>query len=134
MKTLTLMTLLSALALQTASADPEPRFRVKPLDPSGLIPYVITEAVDGSRFRPGDRELAEWALQEWARSASGALRFERVEHEDAALLRFVAHSDAWSPTRPADATARLSSFDPTKPNSGRPSGVRHEPIRSSVTS
>jgi hypothetical protein len=88
MKTLTLMTLLCALALQAASADPGPHFRVKPLDPSGVIPYVITEAADGSRFRPGDRELAEWALQEWTRSTDGALRFERVEHEGAALLRF----------------------------------------------
>ena len=81
--------LLVAVALRAVSAEPEPRFRVKPLDPSGLIPYFITEAADGSRFRAGDRELAEWALQEWARSADGALRFARLEHEDGALLRFL---------------------------------------------
>jgi Matrixin len=77
-----------AVALRTVSAEPEPRFRVMPLDPDGVISYFITEAVDGSRFRPGDRELAEWALQEWTRSTDGALRFERVEHADAAQLRF----------------------------------------------
>ena len=77
-----------AVALRTVSAEPELRFRVKPLDASGAIPYFIAEAADGSRFRPGDLELAEWALQEWRRSANGALRFERVEQEDAALLRF----------------------------------------------
>jgi hypothetical protein len=80
--------LLGVVVLGTASAEPGSRFRLKPLDPSGLIPYFITEAVDGSRFRPGDRELAEWALQEWARRADGALRFERVEEIDAALLQF----------------------------------------------
>jgi len=80
--------LLGVVALRTASAEPESRFRLMPLDPSGLIPYFMTEAVDGSRFRPGDRELAEWALQEWARSVGGALRFERVEVKDAALLQF----------------------------------------------
>lgn len=80
--------LLGVAALRPASAEPESRFRLRPLDASGLIPYFITEAVDGSRFRPGDRELAEWALQEWARSVDGALRFERVEDKDAALLQF----------------------------------------------
>ena len=96
------VTALAAVASQTTAAAPEPRFRVKPLDASGLIPYVITEAVEGSRFRPGDRELAEWALQEWARSVDGALRFERVEHEDAALLRFV-----WLPWAEDGALGRM---------------------------
>ena len=80
--------LLVVVALQTASAEPEPRFRLMPLDASGQIPYFISEAVDGSRFRPGDRELVEWALQEWMRSADGVLRFDRVDQEDAAQLRF----------------------------------------------
>ncbi len=80
--------LLGAVALRTASAEPEQRFRLIPLDPSGLIPYSITEAADGSRFRPGDNQLAEWALQEWMRSTGGLLRFEPVEQDDAALLRF----------------------------------------------
>jgi hypothetical protein len=76
------------VALQTVSAEPEPRFRLMPLDASGQISYFISEAVDGSRFRPGDRELVEWALQEWMRSAGGALRFDPVDQEDAAQLRF----------------------------------------------
>jgi len=80
--------LLVVVALQTVSAEPEPRFRLMPLGASGQIPYFISEAVDGSRFRPGDRELAEWALQEWMRSADGALRFDRVDQEEAAQLRF----------------------------------------------
>jgi hypothetical protein len=88
MKTLMLVALLGAVVLGTASAEPELHFRVKPLDPSGVIPYFITEAADGSRFRSGDNELAEWALQEWMRSTGDLLRFERVGQDDGALLHF----------------------------------------------
>lgn len=102
MKTLMLMALLSAVTLRLLAAEPEPRFRVKPLAASGVIPYVMTDAADGSGFRPGDRELAEWALQEWARSADGALRFAPVENEDAALLRFV-----WLPWAEDGALGRM---------------------------
>jgi hypothetical protein len=92
---------LSCMAAATVLRGSE-HFRVKALEPSGVIPYFTTEAVDGSRFRPGDLELAEWALQEWARSVDGALRFERVEHEDAALLRFV-----WLPWAEDGALGRM---------------------------
>jgi hypothetical protein len=102
MKTSMLMALLCAVALRSVAAEPEPRFRVKPLETGGAIPYVITDAVDGSRFRPGDRDLAEWALQEWARSVDGALRFERVERQDAAQLRFV-----WLPWSEEGALGRM---------------------------
>jgi hypothetical protein len=85
----TIVALCGALGLQAVLAAPEAPFRLKPRDSSGLIPYFIADAADGSRFRPGDRELAEWALHEWVRSTDGALRFERVEHEEAAQLRFV---------------------------------------------
>jgi hypothetical protein len=97
-----LVAVLAALVSHMAAAASEPRFRVKPLDASGSIPYFITEAVDGSRFRPGDRELAEWALQEWARSSDGSLRFTPVDQEDAALLRFV-----WLPWAEDGALGRM---------------------------
>ena len=94
--------LVGVVALRTALAAPEPHFRVKPLDPSGVIPYIITEAADGSRFRPGDNELAEWALQEWMRTTGDLLRFERVEQDDTALLRFV-----WLPWSEEGALGRM---------------------------
>ena len=109
-----LVALLGVVALRTASSEPEPRFRLMPLDPSGLIPYFITEPADGSHFRPGDRELAEWALEEWMRSVDGALRFERAEHEDAALLRFF-----WLPWAEDGALGRM---EPDK-TSGRNGAV-----------
>jgi len=83
------LVLLGVLHVAAVLAADEPRFRLKPLAASGLIPYHVAEAVEGSRFRPGDGQLVVWALEEWTRNAAGALRFERVENRDAARLRFV---------------------------------------------
>jgi matrixin len=52
-----------------------------------VIPYFIAE---GSKravgYRPGDRELALWALQAWQRSAESGLQFAPAS-ESAALIR-----------------------------------------------
>jgi hypothetical protein len=79
-----------------------PGFRLMPLDASGLIPYFIADGAERSQFRAGDRQLALWALDEWQRSASGMLRFERTEREEAALLRF-----AWLPWAEDGALGRM---------------------------
>jgi matrixin len=79
---------LAALASAAVLAEPEDRFRLMPLDASGLIPYFIAEGAERSQFRAGDRQLAAWALEEWQRSTDGMLRFERVGREEVALLRF----------------------------------------------
>ena len=63
--------------------------RSRPLDATGVIPFFIAEPAGGSGFKPGDRELAEWALAEWARATGTVLRFERTDREEAALLRFL---------------------------------------------
>jgi len=89
------------LLVATLAAS-EPRFRLMPLDASGLIPYFVSEPAERSRFRPGDGELAEWALQEWTRRAGVALRFERTEHEETALLRF-----SWLPWSEDGALGRM---------------------------
>jgi Matrixin len=59
---------------------------LQPLD-SGRVPYFIGEAEAGSEARPGDRDLARWALQVWERTIGGALRFEPAPTERDALLR-----------------------------------------------
>jgi len=52
-----------------------------------IIPYFISE---GSKravgYRPGDRELALWALQAWQRNAGEGLQFEAAS-ESTALIR-----------------------------------------------
>jgi hypothetical protein len=63
------------------------RPRVTPVDATGLIPYFIATGDDGSRFRPGDAELAVWALQEWERRARGLVRFAPAATEEDARLR-----------------------------------------------
>jgi hypothetical protein len=71
---------------ERASGQSDKRFRLT-ADASGEIPFFIAAGVDGSRYRPGDAELAGWALQEWERSVGSALRFRRADTEDAAWLR-----------------------------------------------
>jgi Matrixin len=100
--------LLVSVQLATLLAESEPRFRLVPLDASGLIPYVIADGADRSQFRAGDSELATWALEEWQRNTGGALRFERAERADGALLRF-----AWLPWAEDAALGRM---DPSMVN------------------
>jgi len=57
-----------------------------PLDEGGQVTYFIAEGTPGSDYRAGDRDLALWALQTWARSADGVLKFEPAA-EATALLR-----------------------------------------------
>jgi hypothetical protein len=59
---------------------------LQPLDAKGRVTYFIAEGEPGSQFRPGDRQLATWALQAWEKTIGGALRFE-PSPEMAALVR-----------------------------------------------
>jgi hypothetical protein len=63
--------------------DPPP---LQALD-KGRVPYFIGEGEPGSETRPGDHDLARWALQVWERSIGGALKFEPAATERDALLR-----------------------------------------------
>ena len=96
--------LLGTFSLTTVRATPEPRLGLAQLDASGVISYFIAEPVTGSQFRPGDNQLAEWALQEWMRTAGAALRFERADREETALLRFF-----WLPWAEDAALGRMDS-------------------------
>lgn len=59
---------------------------LQPFDAKGRVTYFIAEGEPGSQFRPGDRQLATWALQGWEKTIGGALRFE-PSPETAALVR-----------------------------------------------
>ena len=67
--------------------------RLTPLDATGRITYNIAEPQTGSRYQPGDRQLALWALADWARHGNGALRFEEAP-ASTALIRI-----HWVPAR-----------------------------------
>ena len=57
-----------------------------PLD-DGRVSYFIAPPPDDAQSRPGDLELAVWALEAWQRAANGRLTFEPAANEDAALVR-----------------------------------------------
>jgi hypothetical protein len=60
--------------------------RLQPLDASGRITYFISEGGVGSGYRPGDRELAMWAMNAWERSAGGAIRLVESSPDEALIL------------------------------------------------
>jgi hypothetical protein len=95
-------------ASAAALAKPDDRFRLEPLDASGVIPYFLGEGADRSQFRAGDSQLATWALEEWQRSTDGMVRFARVERAEGALLRF-----SWLPWAEDGALGRM---DPSMVN------------------
>jgi hypothetical protein len=57
-----------------------------PLDPSDDVTYFIATGSTGSAYRPGDQDLARWALQAWESNAQGVLRFTPAD-ESTALIR-----------------------------------------------
>jgi hypothetical protein len=59
-----------------------------PLDATAPITYYVAEGLEGSQYRDSDRDLAVWALEAWARSAGGALRFEPAAESDALIRIF----------------------------------------------
>ena len=81
---LTIVGFLLVLTAGIAIAQGPPT--LQPLD-NGRVPYFIAEAEAGSQARPGDHDLARWALQVWERTIGGALRFEPAASEREALLR-----------------------------------------------
>jgi hypothetical protein len=50
------------------------------------VSYFIAQGKSNSGYRPGDRQLALWALDAWQRSAGGGLRFDEAP-EQSALVR-----------------------------------------------
>jgi hypothetical protein len=72
----------NAAGLAVAQGPPP----LQPLD-NGRVPYFIAEAEAGSDARPGDHDLARWALQVWERTIGGALQFQPASTERDALLR-----------------------------------------------
>jgi hypothetical protein len=52
-----------------------------------VISFFVADGTEGSGYRPGDSELAEWALQEWERSMGGTVRFRHAATKADALIR-----------------------------------------------
>ncbi len=85
-----LLLIVSTLTAAVLQAQGEPA--LGPTD--GTITYFIEEGTPQASFRPGDRQLALWALDSWARASRGALRFAPAAEDDALVrLHWVAAGD-----------------------------------------
>jgi hypothetical protein len=65
---------------------------LEPLDERGRVTYFIAELPADPAVRPGDTELALWALESWQRAGDGALEFVPAASEAEALVRLY-----WAP-------------------------------------
>jgi hypothetical protein len=81
-----LATLLLVAITAVAPAVAQPPGALGPLD-DGRVTYFIAPPPDDAHSRPGDAELARWALEAWQRAANGRLSFEPAASEDEALVR-----------------------------------------------
>jgi hypothetical protein len=86
-----MITLLAAIAVSSTATSTFAQSKLPvlhPLDATGRVTYFVADGVEGSAFRPGDRELAGWALKQWERAVNGALHFEASAEPDAQVRVF----------------------------------------------
>ena len=78
-------TVFGALAVRS----PEQFFRTNMglLDATEPIAFYIGDGKNVPGFVASDHELAEWALDAWARESGGKLKFVEVKQEESALVR-----------------------------------------------
>ena len=79
-----------------------------PLD-EGRVSYFIAAPPPDVAIRPGDAELALWALESWQRVARGALKFVPAASESEALVRVYwapAAGGQYGEMRPLDVAGR----------------------------
>lgn len=84
----TAATLLATIAVPIAQAAAQGIAPLGPLDAGGRVSYFISTGSPASGFRPGDRQLAQWALEAWQRAAQGAFRFEAGTEPDSLVRVF----------------------------------------------
>jgi hypothetical protein len=86
--------LLAAWLVASGAVLARAQTALAPLNADGPITYFVGEGTKEAAYRPGDRQLAIWALEAWARSSNGALRFEPAPERDAVIhVNWVAAGD-----------------------------------------
>ena len=88
------------IALQTAAKQGTATLQA--LDAKRPITYFISDGSGKPGYHSSDRELAQWALQDWQRSAANGFRFAPAA-ESAALIRLYwagPESGEYGETRP----------------------------------
>ncbi|HEX5047815.1 MAG TPA: matrixin family metalloprotease [Gammaproteobacteria bacterium] len=81
----------AALALGAGTAGAQNLERLEPSAAHPTIGYYIAPGEAGSQFRPGDVDLARWALGAWQRALGGALELTPAPESEALLrVHFIA--------------------------------------------
>jgi hypothetical protein len=75
-----------AVLLASVAASAQTLAPLGPLE-GGQVTYFIGAPPADVEVRPGDGELARWALESWQRATAGALNFVPASSEDEALVR-----------------------------------------------
>ena len=83
----------AAPAALRAQSGPRVPPGLRALDRSRPIRYFIAEPPARTGARPGDRTLAEWALQAWARQADPALELVAAPEDSAAVRVYWVSAD-----------------------------------------
>ena len=83
---LTIASAVAVWALGSAGVDARQSALPRTLDAKSPITYFIADGTGRAGFRPGDRQLALWALEAWERSSGKRVRFEAAA-ESSALVR-----------------------------------------------
>ena len=101
--------LAAALASSAAIGAQTGLTTLAPATVAGAVTYFVDEGTAASAFRPGDRQLAIWALEAWARASDGVLRFEPAAARDALIhVNWVAAEDGrYGEMRPLLVNGRL---------------------------
>jgi Matrixin len=73
MKSAALAAAIVGVALSTTPGRAAQIREPQALDTSEPVPYFIADGIGRTGYRPGDRELAGWALAAWQRHAASAL-------------------------------------------------------------
>jgi hypothetical protein len=90
---------LVAIAILAISNAPRPRA----LEPDRMpVPVFIAEGASRTGFLPSDRQLAQWALDAWARNPDGGIVWKASPENDAIIRLY------WSPPR-------IQAFGETQP-------------------
>jgi hypothetical protein len=76
-----------ALLLAVGATRAQTLAPLGPLDSAGEVSYFIAAPTEETQAKPGDVELALWALESWQRAAGGALKFVPAASENDALVR-----------------------------------------------
>src|ERR1700694_4739403 len=81
------------LAIGAVRANARQSATPRTLDATSPITYFIADGTGQAGFRPGDRQLAQWAFEAWERSSGKRFRFEAAAESSAVVRLYWAEAN-----------------------------------------